>query len=160
MGILSAPFWCLCQKLSLSPLYFNKTLLYKNSEQSSLISGPGLNSSPPEAKNPGVFCGSATTFQNQPWILIGRTDAEAKTPVLWPPDVKSWLLRKDPGAGKDLRQEKGITEWNGWKASPTQWTWVWINSRRWLRTGKSGMLQFMGSQWLDTIANWLLKHVV
>ena len=49
------PFWCLCQKLSLSPLYFNKTLLHKSSEQSSLVSGPGLNSSPLGAKNPGVF---------------------------------------------------------------------------------------------------------
>ena len=55
MGTLSAPFWCLCQKLSLSPLYFNKTLLHKSSERSSLVSGPGLNSSPPGAKNPGVF---------------------------------------------------------------------------------------------------------
>ena len=54
MGTLSAPFWCLCQKLSLSPLYFNKTLLHKSSEQSSLVSGPGLNS-PPGAKNPSVF---------------------------------------------------------------------------------------------------------
>ena len=54
-GTLSAPFWCLCQKLSLSPLYFNKTLLHKSSEWSSLISGPRLNSSPPEAKNSGIF---------------------------------------------------------------------------------------------------------
>ena len=54
-GTLSAPFWCLYQKLSLSPLYFNKTLLDKSSERSSLVSGPGLNSSPPEAKNPRVF---------------------------------------------------------------------------------------------------------
>ena len=54
-GILSAPFWCLYQKLSLSPLYFNKTLLHKSSERSSLVCGPRLNSSPPEAKNPGVF---------------------------------------------------------------------------------------------------------
>ena len=54
-GTLSAPFWCLCQKLSLSPLYFDKTLLHKSSERWSLISGSGLNSSPSEAKNPGVF---------------------------------------------------------------------------------------------------------
>ena len=54
-GTLSAFFWCLCQKLSLSPLYFNKTLLHKSSEQSSLVSGPGLNSSPLEGKNPGVL---------------------------------------------------------------------------------------------------------
>ena len=38
---------------------------------------------------------------NQPWIFIGRTDAEAETPVLWPPDVKNQLIEKDPEAGKD-----------------------------------------------------------
>ena len=48
---------------------------------------------------------------NQSWIFIGRTDAEAETPILWPPDAKSWLIWKDPDAGKDWRQEeKGTTE--------------------------------------------------
>ena len=48
---------------------------------------------------------------NQSWIFIGRTDVEAETPILWPPDVKSWLLGKDPDAGKDWRQkEKGATD--------------------------------------------------
>ena len=48
---------------------------------------------------------------NQPWIFIGRTDAETKAPILWPPDVKSQLIRKDPDAGKEWRQEeKGMTE--------------------------------------------------
>ena len=48
---------------------------------------------------------------NQSWIFIGRTDAEAETPILWPPDVKNWLIGKDPDAGKDWRQEeKGMTE--------------------------------------------------
>ena len=47
---------------------------------------------------------------NQLWIVIGRTDAEAEAPVLWPPGVKSWLIKKDLDAGKDWRQEKGITE--------------------------------------------------
>ena len=48
---------------------------------------------------------------NQPWIFIGRTDAEAETPVLWPPDAKNWLIGKDPNAGKDWRQEeKGMTK--------------------------------------------------
>ena len=48
---------------------------------------------------------------NQSWIFIGRTDAEAEAPILWPPDVKSWLIRKDPDAGKDWRwEEKGTTE--------------------------------------------------
>ena len=48
---------------------------------------------------------------NHSWIFIGRTDAEAETPILWPPDVKNWLTGKDPDAGKDWRQEeKGTTE--------------------------------------------------
>ena len=48
---------------------------------------------------------------NQSWIFIGRTDAEAETPILWPPDAKNWLIWKDPNAGKDWRQkEKGMTE--------------------------------------------------
>ena len=57
---------------------------------------------------------------NQPWIFIGRTDAEAEALIFWPPDVKSRLIRKDPDAGKDWRQEdKGTTEdevvwWHHW----------------------------------------------
>ena len=57
---------------------------------------------------------------NQSWIFIGRTDAEAETPILWPPDAKNWLTGKDPDAGKDWRQEKkGMTEdkmaaWHHW----------------------------------------------
>ena len=48
---------------------------------------------------------------NQPWILIGRTDAEAEARILWPSDVKSWLIGKDPDAEKDWGQkEKGMTE--------------------------------------------------
>ena len=182
-------------------------------------------------------------------MFIGRTDVEAETPILWPPDAKSWLIGKDPDAGKDWRQEeKGTTEdemvewhhqldgceswiikktehqrndvselwcwrrllrvpwitrrsnqsvlkeispeyslkdwcwswnsntfaiwceeltpwkrpwcwerlkvggegddrgWDGWMASPTQWTWVWVNSRSWWWTGRPGVLHFMGSQ--------------
>ena len=48
---------------------------------------------------------------NQPWIFIGRTDAEAEASILWPPDAKSWLIWEDPDGGKDWRQEeKGMTE--------------------------------------------------
>ena len=48
---------------------------------------------------------------DQSWVFIGRTDAEAETPILWPPDAKSWLIWKDPDAGKDWGQEeKGMTE--------------------------------------------------
>ena len=57
---------------------------------------------------------------NQSWVFIGRTDAEAETPILWPPDVKNWLIWKDPDARKDWRwEEKGMTEdeivgWHHW----------------------------------------------
>ena len=48
---------------------------------------------------------------DQSWMFVGRTDVEAETPILWPPDAKSWLIWKDPDAGKDWgRQEKGMTE--------------------------------------------------
>ena len=54
---------------------------------------------------------------NQPWICIGKTDAEA--PIFWPPNAKSWLIRKNPDAGKDWKQEKGMIEdkmvgWHYW----------------------------------------------
>ena len=98
---------------------------------------------------------------NQSWIFIGRTDAEAETPILWPPDVKNWLFGKDPDAAKDWRQEeKGMTEDEMvWMASPTQWTWVWVNSGSWWWTGRPGMLQStLGSQrvrhnWVTEL-NW------
>ena len=57
---------------------------------------------------------------NLSWIFIGRTDAEAETPILWPPDAKNWLIWEDPDAGLDWRQEeKGTTEdevvgWHHW----------------------------------------------
>ena len=47
---------------------------------------------------------------DQSWVFIGRTDVEAETPILWPPDVKSWLIGKDSDAGKDWGQEKGTAE--------------------------------------------------
>ena len=56
---------------------------------------------------------------SQSWIFIGRTDAEAEAPILWPPNVKNWLIGKDPDAGKDWREEKGMTDnemvgWHHW----------------------------------------------
>ena len=85
---------------------------------------------------------------SQFWIFIGRTHVEAEAPILWPHNAKSWLIWKDPDAGKDWRwEEKGIDRgWNGWMASPTRWTWVWVNSRSWWWTGRPGMLQSMESQ--------------
>ena len=82
---------------------------------------------------------------DQPWVFFGRNDAEAETPVLWPPYTKSWLIGKDSDAGRDWGQEeKGTTEDE--MASPTWWMWVWVNSGRWWRAGRPGMLRFMGSQ--------------
>ena len=80
-------------------------------------------------------------------IFIGRTDAKAETPILWPPDSKKWLIGKDPDAWKDWRQEeKGNNRrWDGWMASLTRWTWVWAGSGSWWWTGKPGMLQSVGS---------------
>ena len=84
---------------------------------------------------------------NQPWIFIGRTDAEA--PILWPPYAKSWLIGRDPDAGKDWGQEeKG--------ASEDEMVWLdgitdsvdmnLSNTGRWWRTEKPGMLQSLWSQ--------------
>ena len=85
--------------------------------------------------------------KDQSWVFIGRTDAEAEAPILWPLDAKNWLTGGDPNAGKDWRrEEKGMTGWDGWMASLTQWTGVWVNSGSWWWTGKPGMLQSMGSQ--------------
>ena len=83
---------------------------------------------------------------SQPWIFIGRTDAEGEAPILWPPDDKSQLIRKDPDAGKDWGQEeKGMTEDEmvGWLH--------WLNGHEFEQTpgdsegGKPGLLQSMGS---------------
>ena len=100
--------------------------------------------------------------RDQPWVFFGRNDAKTETPVHWPPHAKSWLIGKDPDAGRDWGQEeKGTTEdemaqWDG--SSPTLWTWVWVNSGSWWWTGRPGVLQFMGSQrvWHDwaTELNW------
>ena len=84
---------------------------------------------------------------DQSWVFIGRTDVEAETPTLWLPRA-SWLIGKNPDNGRDWGQEeKGTTRgWDGWMASPTRQTWVWVNSGRWWWTGRPGVLQFMGSQ--------------
>ena len=71
--------------------------------------------------------------ENQSWIFIGGTDAEAETPILWPPDAKSRLIRKDPDAGKDWRQEeKGTTgkEMVGWHH--------WLNRHEFEQTPRDG----------------------
>ena len=96
---------------------------------------------------------------NQYWIFTGRTDTAAEALILWPPDANNWLIGKDPDAGKDWRrEEKGTAGWDGWMASPTQWTWVWVNSGSWWWTGNPGVLQSMGSKrvrhdWVTEL-NW------
>jgi len=102
---------------------------------------------------------------DQSWVFFGRTDTKAETPILWPPHVKSWLIGKDSDAGRDWGQEeKRMTEdgchplESGWMASPTRWTWVWVNSESWWWTGRPGVLQFTGSQrvghdWVTEL-NW------
>ena len=62
---------------------------------------------------------------DQSWVFIGRTDVEAETPVLWPPDAKSWLIRKTLILGKiEGRRRRDNRGWDGWMASPTLWMWV------------------------------------
>ena len=99
---------------------------------------------------------------DQSWVFFGRTDAKAETPILWPPHAKCWLIGKDwcweglgPGGEGDNRG------WDGWMASPTRWTWVWVNSGSWWWRGRPGVLQFMGSQKVGhdwaTELNWTEK---
>ena len=84
---------------------------------------------------------------DQPWGFFGRNDAKAETPVLWPPhaELTHWKRLwcwEGLGAGGE-GDDRG---WDGWMASLTGWTWVWVNSGSWWWTGRPGILQFMGSQ--------------
>ena len=86
---------------------------------------------------------------NQSWIFIGRTDAEAEAPILWPRDAKSRLTRKDPDSGKDWRQEeKGMTEDEmvGWHHQLNGCEFEQALAHGEGQIGKPGMLQSMGSQ--------------
>ena len=95
---------------------------------------------------------------NQSWLFVGRTDAEAETPVVWPPDVK-WLIWKDPDATwcevthlkrpwcrERLRAggEGDDRGWDDWMASLTQWTWVWVNSQKLLTDREAWHAASMG----------------
>ena len=93
--------------------------------------------------------------RNKPWIFIGRTDDEA--PILWPPDAKSQLIRKVPDTGKDWGRRKRVRERMRWLDSITDSKdRVWANSKSWWRTGKPGMLQFMGFQSQKLLSNWTI----
>ena len=87
------------------------------------------------------------TKGNQPWIFTGRTDAEAEAPnnvATWYNELTYW---KRPWCLERLKAGEGDDRgWDGWMASPTQWTWVWASLGSWWWTGKPGVLLFMGLQ--------------
>ena len=96
---------------------------------------------------------------DQFWMFIGRTDAEAETPILWPlhEELTHW---KRPWCweGLEAGEEGDNRGWDGWMASPTRCTWVWVYSGSWWWTGGLGVLWFMGLQrvrhvW-ETELNW------
>ena len=94
--------------------------------------------------------------RDQSWVFIGRTDAEAETPILWPSHGKSWLLGKDPDAGRDWgRRRKGTTEdeMAGWHhrldGREFEWT-LGVGDGQ----GRSSVLRFKGSQRSDTWSTW------
>ena len=94
---------------------------------------------------------------DQSWVFIRRNDAKAEIPVLWPPHAKGWLIGKESDAGRDWGAggEGDDRGWDGWMASLTRWTWVWMNSGSWWWTGRPGVLQFMGSQTVRH--NWVTE---
>ena len=92
----------------------------------------------------------------QSWVFIGRTDAEAETPILlaiWCEEVTHW---KRPWCWEGLVAggEGDDRGWDGWMASPTWWTWAWVSSGSWWWTGRPGVLQSMGSQSRTRLSNW------
>ena len=122
------------------------------------------------------------------WVFIGRTDAEAETPIIWLPDAELVMDREAwraaiHGVAKRWTQLSNWTEfiwradsfektltlgkieggrrgWQSWIASPTQWRWVWVDSRSWRWTGRPGVLQSMASQRIGhhwaTELNWII----
>ena len=91
---------------------------------------------------------------DQSWVFFGRTDANAATPILWPPHGKSWLIWKRPWCWEGLGAggEGDNRGWDGWMTSLTRCTWVWVDSGSWWWTSRPGMLRFMGSQ--RVACNW------
>ena len=102
---------------------------------------------------------------DQPWVFFGRNDAKAETPVTLATSCEElthwkrlWCWEGLGAGGKG--DERG---WDGWMASPTRWTWIWVNSGSWSRTGRPGVLRFVGSQrvghdWAAEL-NWNISKV-
>ena len=88
-----------------------------------------------------------------------------KLPILWARDAKNWLIGKDPDDWERLKvgRERDNKGWDGWMASLTQWTWIWVSSGSWQWTGKPGVLQSMGSQIVGhdwaTELNWTEDYI-
>ena len=94
---------------------------------------------------------------DQSWVFIGRTDVEAETPILWPPDAKSWLIEKTLMLGKiEGRRRRGRQKMSGWMALLSQRTWVWVNSGSWWWTGGLASCVSWGHKESDTTErlNW------
>ena len=119
---------------------------------------------------------------NQSWIVIGRTDAKAETPTLWPPDAKNWLIGKDPNDGKDWRrEEKGTTEdemvgWrhqlnacefkvssgSWWRTCCSPWGRKELDMTEWLNWFQSGMCSYtyiLYTRHVKYISHCVLCHV-
>ena len=101
---------------------------------------------------------------DQSWVFIGRTDAEAETPILLATSCEELTHWKRPWCweGLGVGGEGDDRGWDGWMASLTLWMWIWVNSGSWWWTGRPGVLRFMGCKELDTTelwTDWLTSHI-
>ena len=94
--------------------------------------------------------------KDQSWVFIGRADVEAETPNTLATSCEELTHLKRPSCWERLRTggEGDDRGRDGWMASPTQWTWVWVDSGSWWWTGRPGVLQIMGSQSRTRLGDW------
>ena len=104
---------------------------------------------------------------NQPWIFIGRTDAEAEAPILWPPDEKSWLIGKVPDVGKDWGQEKGAMgdEMVKWHLqcrdmSLSKLQEIVKNREAWRATVHGGHKELDTTEWVNNNKSYLIRKSI